>query len=102
MEFKLNPYIETTYMLNAIAVVDGDRRERVRYPIKPKAVYDTKDFVEATPNIGTLVENTQVYVPYKSETLAKLKELKAPYSLQGCKTCGGAIKQIKVQVFEVL
>lgn len=101
MKFRLNPFIEATYKLNAVAD-NGGKLKRVTYPIKPNATYDTADFIEATPNIEVLVKNTVSFIPYKDATVKQLKELDAPYTLKGCKACGGRITQIKLYVFEVL
>lgn len=103
MEFKLNPFIKATYFLNAVAKQgDTGLRTRVKYPIEPNMVYDTQDFVEDTPNIEDLVLMTVSFVPYSKKAIDELKALNAPYSLKGCKSCGGKYTQIKIQVFEVI
>lgn len=102
MQFKLNPYIKMTYMLNAVAQTANGTRERVHYPIKPDEIYDTKDFIDKTPNIEDLIENTISFIPYSSKNIEDVKNSGGTYTLKGCRSCGGAIKQIKLSVFEVI
>lgn len=102
MEFKLNPYIRITYFLNAVALNEKGQRERVRYPFEPNQVYNTDDFINKTPNIIDLVEHTISFIPYSTSIVKELQAMNASYTTEGCKSCGGKITQIKLQVFEVI
>lgn len=102
MEFKLNPYIQSTYQLNAIAKMPNGTRQYVKYPIDPNMIYDTNDFIDKTPNIDELVTSTVTYLPYSYATLEEVKKSGGSYEIQKCNSCGGKIAQIKLLVFEVV
>lgn len=102
MRFKLNPYIETTYFLPAIELLPNGNRKRIRYSILPNEEYETADFISKTPNFESLIQNQITFIPYSAKTIKQLDSMGADYSLQGCKSCGGRITQIKLKVFEVI
>lgn len=99
MLFKLNPYITTSYRLAALKRNDSGKRETVYYVFKPNKLYDTSIFVQDTPNIEHLIESKVQHIGYSRQAKETLDKMNAPYSLQGCQSCGGKTTAIKVKVF---
>lgn len=102
MKFKLNPFIELPYSLPAYQLKSDGTRKAVRYIIRPDETYNTDDYIDLTPNIVEMVKDRITFVPYSQSTIDELKQMGSEYSLEGCKSCGGKITQIKVKVFEVI
>lgn len=101
MQFRLNPYIRETYLLNAVRLHENGLRERVNYAIKVGETYDTQDFKE-TPNIEELIQTQSVYLPRTTQLVEELKKLGVSYDTKGCRSCGGRKLQIRINVFEVV
>lgn len=100
MRFKLNPYIQSDYLLNAMRVLANGERQLVRYRLKPGSIYDTDDYIGQTPNIVDLVKNTHCLIDYTPAVMARLNAMGARFTTKGCASCGGKITRISLYVFQ--